>query len=172
MIDGTGYVESFQNRFDFSELEYPDKEMVDDLDKALDLDEFKSLKNLVKVFRVNFKPVRFMGQALIYNRTDKPDCTYALCISGCVTEIRWIPEYIDWLYRHELRHCIPNKNIYMVDSNGGNEKKVPFRFHDISLKDLGNGNTIGFFWEDFVDIACCDMLMAAFRNVEGIEEYL
>jgi len=169
-IEGTGYVASFHDRFDFSDLEYPDEEMVNGLNKALDLNEFKSLKDNIKIFRVNFKPVLFIGQALIYHRLDKPDCTYALCISGCITEMFWIPEYIDWLYRHELRHCFP-KDDYVYNTK--KEKiKSPFRFHDISLKDLGNGNTIGFFLEDFKDIMCCDKLMMAFRNIDHLEKYL
>jgi len=162
-IDGIGYVKSVNDYFSFDELEYPDDEMVNGLNKALELKEFESLKNIIKLFRVNFKPVKFVGQALMYNRTDVPECTYAICISGCINEMQWNSEYINWVYKHELRHCRAtiSENI-----------KSPFRFHDVLLKDIGNGNMVGFFFEDFKDIACCDKLMMAFRNVDGIEEYL
>lgn len=163
MIEGTGWVQSNKLFYTFDHLEYPEKEIYDGFNRALELDEFKSLKNNVKVFRVNFKPNinfgNFIGQAVTYNRIDKKDdCTYAICVSAEILT-NMIPAYKDWVYRHELRHCSPKDSI-------------AFRYHDISLRDLGNGNLIGFFWEDFKDIACCDWLMRAFRNVDRIEEYL
>jgi len=155
MIDGNGFVCSLNDYFRFDVLEYPDDEMIDGLNKALELKEFENLKNNVKIFRVNFNPVLFVGQALIYNRLDIPEIAYAICVSGCLYETHHITEYSDWVYRHELRHCIIKKDVYIKDEKG-KKIKSPFRFHDISLKDLCNGNTIGFFWEDFVDISCCD----------------
>lgn len=169
MIEGNGFVFSIKDCFSFDILEYPNDEMVDDFDKALESKEFENLN--VKVFRVNFNPVNFMGQAVIYKRIDIPECTYAICVSGYLYETPHMPEYKDWLYRHELRHCIPKKDVYLEDEKG-KKVKSPFRFHDINLKDLGNGNIVGFFWEDLVDISCCDKLMMAFRNTEDLEKYL
>ena len=107
-------------------------------------------------------PPEFAGLACRTN-----DNMYAVCISGY--KFQHYEKYIKWVINHELRHCRPDEktiNFYL--------KGLQFRNHDVLLMDVGHDppRKIGFFWEDFDEIKCCDYLMYLFQNVEGIEEHL
>lgn len=88
---------------------------------------------------------------------------YGICIASYV--FRECLEYIMWVIRHEMRHCMSTSpKMYEV-----------FRWHDVDLIDEGWENKkvmSGFFNEDFAAIACCDKLMSIFANLKGLEEYL
>lgn len=104
------------------------------------------------------------------------DSTYSVTVSSYWMEkcnpIHFEP-YMKWVLRHELRHCKPKPARGFTISQ---ESSLLFRSHDIILYDIGwedrEPQSIGFFWEDFDEIKCCDSLMRVFQNVEGIEEYL
>ena len=127
----------------------------------------------VPVHNVNFYtyhheewPPPFGGRAGFDN-----DKTYSVtvCDYWIDKEHPAVEPYMKWVLKHELRHCKPQKNSKTMIMGA-----LPFRHHDIYLKDIGfdpPGN-VGFFWEDFQEIKCCDDLMNLFSNIEGIEEYL
>jgi hypothetical protein len=96
----------------------------------------------------------FSGAAFATNKNN----TKSICLSAYA--LRQDIKYLRWLIRHELRHCEAPEN--------------KFRFHDVTLYDTGfeKPRAIGYFKEDFPEIACCDVLMNYFRNVNTIEEYL
>jgi hypothetical protein len=79
------------------------------------------------------------------------------------------PQLQRYWVRHEIRHCFPIEDKPKIEFMG----KV-FRRHDVQLTeiDVETPKTIGFFYEDFDEIKCCDRLMWYYRYCGGIEEYL
>ena len=68
-------------------------------------------------------------------------------------------DYLKWVIHHELRHCEPK----------GDSK---FRSHDVFLHDIGfdDPKPIGFFVEDFEEIAQSNQLKGLFSNVLNIDD--
>jgi hypothetical protein len=88
---------------------------------------------------------------------------YGICLASYI--FKECLEYIMWVIRHEMRHCM-STSPKMYDA---------FRFHDVEFIDQGWENkkvVSGFFNEDFAAVACCDKLMRMFQNLVGLEEYL
>jgi len=112
------------------------------------------LPHKVKFYILNEKPEPFAGCAFFGD-----DSTYSVCLSGWT--LKTSLEYLKWVIRHELRHCVPTKG-------------TPFRYHDKELNDIGfaTPKPIGFFYEDFEDITNCDVLKLSFCNIEKLNEYV
>jgi hypothetical protein len=113
----------------------------------------------VKFYIVNETPEPFAGCAFIGD-----DSTYSVCLSGRFgqTNLNNLnKDYLKWVIRHELRHCVPTDG-------------KPFRYHDKYLYDIGFKDPlpIGFFQEDFEDIGADDNLKLAFRNIYRLDEFL
>ena len=100
-------------------------------------------------------------------------------LAGCLLEKHAIAFPLDfykadiqlkryWI-RHELRHCYLKKNSRIIEMMG-----LKFRAHDVELKEIEvkRPATIGFFYEDFDEIKCCDRLMKYYQHCGGIEDYL
>ena len=97
----------------------------------------------------------FLGCAFISEND-----TYSVCLSGTASQKGL--DYLAWVIRHELRHCEPS------------DKHPKFRYHDVELFDIGfkPPKQIGFFNEDFEEIAVSDELKGLFCNVLHIEKYV
>ena len=108
----------------------------------------------VKFYILNETPEPFAGCAFYGD-----DNTYSVCLSGWA--LKADKHYLKWVIRHELRHCVPTKG-------------TPFRFHDKELADIGflTPRAIGFFEEDFEDIANDDVLKLSFCNIDKLGEYI
>ncbi len=122
--------------------------------KKLINNNLKKFTDKVNFYVVNQNPEPFAGCAF-YGE----DSTYSICLSGQI--LHKPKHYIDWVIKHELRHCKPTKN-------------TPFRYHDVELYDIGFmiPRKIGFFYEDFEDIANDDILKLAFCNIYKLGEYI
>ena len=78
------------------------------------------------------------------------------------------PELQRYWIRHELRHCNPIDGCLTIKMMG-----KTFRRHDVELTEINvkRPATIGFFYEDFDEIKCCDVLMDYYQYCP-IERYL
>ena len=147
--------------------------------------EYKSLPDvhwfIKKAETHNDNPFAGIATKISPNKTGFwPSNPYAICIASFV--FKECIEYIQWVIRHELRHCKPTT---IKKKKEFHKPKYFFREHDIYFKYFFREHDIyfidegwihkpksGFFNEDFAAIACCDKLMELFRNLNGLEEYL
>jgi hypothetical protein len=78
------------------------------------------------------------------------------------------PQLQRYWIRHELRHCNPIEGKPTMKF-----MNKTFRKHDVEVSevDVEYPHTIGFFYEDFDEIKCCDVLMQYYQHCP-IEEFL